>query len=369
MAGARELGLGGLVALAAEVELDRELPRIVRVPVDFAALAAAGPPALAIRIGDGRHRPLPIAEIADLAAELIAAADAAGVAVAELHVDHDCPTRRLDECAALLASLRQRIAPIPLVFTALPTWLDERQAFARLLATADGFVLQVHSLEIPAIDRPARLCDPELAQRAVELAATFGRPFRVALPTHSYVVAFDAAGRLSGVVAENGPASLIAGDDRQRLVGSDPAEMAALVRGWIASRPPEMAGILWYRLPVAGDRRNWTPESLRAVVGGRAPQRRLEVAVRRPEPGLVEVDLVNAGDTAEPPPSRIHLAWSGGAPVAGDGLAGYRFDSALRTLVLTPLAGADPQRPGERRPVAWLRWTDPSVTIGGFLEP
>ncbi len=39
--------------------------------------------------------------------------------------------------------------------------------------------------------------------------------------------------------------------------------MAGLVRGWTEGHPKELTGILWYRLPVAGDRNNWTWPTLR----------------------------------------------------------------------------------------------------------
>jgi len=41
-----------------------------------------------------------------------------------------------------------------------------------------------------------------------------------------------------------------------RKGGLSPAA-AGLVREWTRERPEELAGILWYRLPVAGDRLNW----------------------------------------------------------------------------------------------------------------
>ena len=71
--------------------------------------------------------------------------------------------------------------------------------------------------------------------------------------------------------------------------------MAELVRDWTRGPAPGADGILWYRLPVAGDRLNWSWPTLRAVMAGRAPGRG-RAAVREPEPGLVEIDLVNDGE-------------------------------------------------------------------------
>ena len=102
-------------------------------------------------------------------------------------------------------------------------------------------------------------------------------------------------GRLVGLSAEGPLLSWPAGL-RLREARSDPAAAAGLVREWTRDRPAELAGILWYRLPVEGDRLNWTGPALRAVMAGRSPQSAVRVDVRAPEPGLVEIDLLNSGD-------------------------------------------------------------------------
>ncbi|MGH7484878.1 MAG: DUF3142 domain-containing protein, partial [bacterium] len=122
-----------------------------------------------------------------------------------------------------------------------------------------------------------------------EKAALFGRPFRVALPTYSYQVAFDAKGTLIGLLAE-GPLLSFGEGVTVVSASSDPGAMAGLVRDWTEKRPKELTGILWYRLPVAGDRNNWSWPTLRAVMAGRAPQPGLRAETRKPQPGLVEID-------------------------------------------------------------------------------
>jgi hypothetical protein len=137
-----------------------------------------------------------------------------------------------------------------------------------------------------------------------------------------------------------------------------------------------LTGVLWYRLPVAGDRYNWTAESLRAAIAGRVAPRQLVVEVRSPQPGLVEVDLVNRGATAERLPSRVALSWPGAPPIAGDAVGGYRLSisqpaGAVGEGWLTLETAARPvlQRPGARRVVAWLRFVEPQTEIGGRLVP
>lgn len=367
-------GFRGLVALAAEVDPAADPPRLVRVAIDLDALAAAGPPALALRIGAAPDRfaarPALVDRLAGLAESLVADAAAEGRMLAELQVDHDCPASRLTDCALLLAAIRDRIAPVPLVFTALPSWLDAARGFERLLAAADGFVLQVHSLEPPSgSDAEIALCDPAAARRAVARAARFGRPFRVALPTYSYLLTFDAAGALAAVAAEEPPSPPPPGGSR-RVAASDPAAMAELVRGWTAARPRMLGGVIWYRLPTADDRLNWPTETLAAVREGRVPEHRFELRVRRPEPSLAEVEVINRGEAVAEPPAEIELSWAGPPPLAADGLDGYRFQptfdpgtASLRRAASGTLA---PPAPGEARTVGWLRFAAAAEVEGVF---
>jgi hypothetical protein len=176
----------------------------------------------------------------------------------------------------------------------------------------------------------------------------------VALPTYSYVAAFDPRGKLLGLSAEGPLLSWPAGV-RLRTVSSDPADLAELVRGWTRERPRELSGILWYRLPVEGDRMNWSAPALRAVMAGRTPRGVVRAAVREPEPGLVEIDLVDDGDGEAAAPSSIWIGWRGEAFLAADGLAGYRAAPGSNGLRLQG-PGSVRLRPGERRTIAWLRF-------------
>jgi hypothetical protein len=374
------LGLAGLNVLAAQVDpvggpsanaasaASAAGPlRILRVAYDPVSLRRSGlPVGLSIRIGTfpGRmgERPDAVAALSRLLRDLLAAAGASGLAPVEIQLDYDCPESKLDDYRELLLALRPAVAPVPLTLTALPAWLDHRRDFARLIAAADGYVLQVHSLAPPPSPTAGFvLCRPEDARRWVEAAARFGRPFRVALPTYGYVAAFDAQGHLLGLAAEGAP---VLGERGATLrsVRSDPAAMAALVRGWRRDRPAELTGILWYRLPVASDHLNWSPTTLRAVMSGREPRTDLRAATRTPEPGLIEVDLVNTGEAEAPEPAAVHLRWHGAPPLAADALAGYRLRPAPRAdpngVFLEAAAGSAARtlRPGDRRTIAWLRF-------------
>jgi hypothetical protein len=364
-------GVSGFVVLAAEVDLRQGAPRIVRVPLDASLKESGKPIGAALRVTTLPSRfadePRIVQLLAGIVRDLAAEGRAKGIALFEIQIDYDCPESKLDDYRALLPGLRKAAAPIPLTFTALPSWMGQRRAFAKLIAAADGYVLQVHSLVPPSGPRDDfSVLNPKAAREWVEAATRFGRPFRVALPTYGYLAAFD-QDRLVGLSAEgpllSWPASL-----RLREARSDPGAAAGLVRGWTRERPPELAGILWYRLPVEGDRLNWTAPTLRAVMAGRNPRSAVRVDVRAPEPGLVEIDLLNTGDGQGGTPSSISIGWPDGSLLAADGLAGYQV---VRDEGGVHLERHRPAllRPGERRTIGWLRFAAPTeVHIEAYTE-
>ena len=363
----RSAGLAGFVILAAEVDLSTDPPRVTRAVYEADALRGR-PVGLAVRIGrfarpggaTQRFAESPdlIHRLARLAQRLTADARTRGLAVREFQLDYDCPESRLEDYPVLVEAVKREVAPVPVTITALPSWLRHRRDLGRLLRAADGWVLQVHSLEPPQRpDSAVELCDPEAARRAVETAARFRRPFQVALPTYSYLIAFTPAGKLLGVSAE-GPLPAWPPGVLVRIARSDPGAMAALVRGWTADRPEALQGIIWYRLPVAGDRLNWPWPAFEAVRAGRPPRRALQALTRAAGPGLVEIELVNTGEAETGWPVRVDLSWRDGDLLAADGLAGYQLlRTGPRTLRLerSTTPWDRPLRPGERRQVGWVR--------------
>jgi hypothetical protein len=273
-----------LVVLKAEVSWKDGQAQVARVSPDYATLAAAHQPVgLALRIGPyagsitAPHTPegLKSSEaitlfLCDLAASQVAQARTNHLNLYELQIDFDCAESKLDGYRLWVEAIQQRVAPLPVTITALPSWLNA-SAFKRLAAVATNYVLQVHSLERPSdIHAPFTVCDPRAAKRAVQRAGRVGVPFRVALPTYGYVIAFDKAGKFIGLSAE-GPRRNWPEGTQLREVSADPMAMAALVQTWTASRPAAMRGVIWYRLPVTADNYNWRWPTLAAIMAGRSP--------------------------------------------------------------------------------------------------
>lgn len=288
-------------------------PQLTRVAVDYETLAKAGRPVgIALRIGtyagpffppgdfglreqaqrdpafssaaqstNDSKAPAPLRSagtvqdtsvtdyICNVAAGIVNEARTNRVPLAELQIDFDCAESKLDGYRVWIEAIQRRVAPLPVTITALPSWLDSR-AFQRLAAVTTNYVLQVHSAARPrSPSAPFTLCDPRAARRAVERAGRIGVPFRVALPTYGYVLAFEPGGKFISLAAE-GPRPNWPTNALLRTVESDALELAELVRGWTASRPEALRGVIWYRLPVATDKHNWSWPTLHAVMTGRA---------------------------------------------------------------------------------------------------
>lgn len=354
------------VILGAEVSWIGGVPEAAFVPLDEAASTSGQEPVgLALRInrfeGDAEHYANQAPRLASITGRLMESARAAGLRVREIHVDYDAPESKLLSYAGWLEAIRQAAPGARLTITTLPCWLDA-DGFPRLLAAVDEHVLQVHSLAAPsAANVEAALCDPRKARRWVERAGSFRTPFRVSLPTYGYRLARDPDGDLLGVEAEGPPLSwgALTGIVEVR---SDPTVMSALVSEWTASRPEPMRGLLWYRLPVEGDRLNWSLRTLCRVVRGGAPRSRFEVDLSESRHGLAEVAWRNTGEVDGTPPTSARVSWPAGTLVAADGVSGYEASvcgGGTRRSILfrrpseyVPI----PLPPGAVRRIGWVRF-------------
>lgn len=226
----------GLVVLAAEVHWRLSRFEVTEIAADFGQLKSFGRPVgLAIRMG---YYPGPFRAddqagklLVDLATRLVKEAERNQCSLHELQIDFDCAESKLEGYRVWVKAIRQAVKPVSITFTALPSWLD-CPAFDGLARAADGYVLQVHSVEPPGkMDGPIRLCDPVCTRRWVEIAARVGVPFRVALPTYSCWLVFNREGRL--IKVNTNPYRPYCEDGgRIRKVEADPFAMADLVQEW-----------------------------------------------------------------------------------------------------------------------------------------
>jgi Protein of unknown function (DUF3142) len=352
----------GLVVLNAEVSWKKGIPQLTHVALDYPALRQAKcRVGLALRVGtfsgpftaDGPETKY----LLETARSIIAEAQANQVAVKELQIDFDCAESKLEGYRIWVEAIRSKVAPVPVIVTALPSWLNQG-SFSALAKATDGYILQVHSFERPKdFNAPFQLCDIALAKKSVAKAGQIGVPFRIALPTYGYLAAFSAEGQFLGLSAE-GPARSWPAEARIREVWADPKGLAALVNELRTNRPTALKGIFWYRMPISLDVLNWSWPTLQAVMAGRAPRESSRVVATRPEPGLVEISLVNDGEADLSSWPVIQVRWQNARLMARDGLRDFEsMDGSSNSMQFRPRSNALPRRvaPGERLPVGWLR--------------
>ena len=131
-----------------------------------------------------------------------------------------------------------------------------------LLGSVQQSVLQVH-----AVQRASQgLFDAAQARQWAERWSQQSQtPFLLALPAYS-VALLDEAGRRPLIEAE---APLDSRAPRREL-RSEPHAMALLLRQLREQPPPHLQGLIWFRLPLADDRRSWPLATLLAVARGEA---------------------------------------------------------------------------------------------------
>jgi hypothetical protein len=355
-----------LVVLNAEVSWKFQTPTTTLVPVDYTLLAdTRAHTGLALRIGtySGRFSDSnsPSRFLAALAVSLLASARSNGVTPVEFQVDYDCASATLGEYVYLAKAIRHAIAPVPLFVTTLPAWLGQ-PALKDLLKETDGFVLQVHSLQRPK-DAASHfdLCDTNQAARWVAQASRLNTPFRVALPTYSYVLAFAPSGRFIGLSAE-GPQKAWPANTQIREVKTDPAAMAGLIQNWLERRPPLMKGVIWYRFPISTDAQNLPWASLEAVMNGRAPRTDCHAAISQRD-NLSEVSLVNSGEAEFRSSAVVRIDWDKNPlsrPDSFDALADFKaVDQPPASLIFTSQKKQISIAPGRHQIIGWIRFRKP----------
>jgi len=314
-----------------------------RARVDSALLKRDARPLIAVIRLDGQLKALDPQAVTAQILQVLADWQGQGLTLAGVEIDHDAGSARLSAYTEFLAHLRGALpANLPLSITTLPAWLDSPQLPA-LLATVDSSVLQVH-----AVSDPRRgLFDPEQAQRwAKAWGRVTDKPFYLALPAYGVALLADADG--APVVESEVP--LERGGQRRELL-ADPQQLGRLANELREDRPAHLAGLIWFRLPLANDRRAWSLSTLRAVARGDALSSQLGLTFTE-QNGLQDIALRNVGNLDSAWPARITLKARGCE--GADALAGYALQQTADLLTFTRLR--DGRLPaGGQRAIGWAR--------------
>ncbi|QZD71232.1 DUF3142 domain-containing protein [Pseudomonas sp. 3-2] len=314
-----------------------------RARVDSALLRRDARPLIAVIRLDGQLKALDPQAVTAQILQVLTDWQGQGLTLAGIEIDHDAGNARLPAYTGFLAHLRTALpANLPLSITALPAWLDSPQLPA-LLATVDSSVLQVH-----AVSDPRRgLFDSEQARRwAKAWGRVTDKPFYLALPAYGVALLPDVDG--APVVESEVP--LERGGQRRELL-ADPQQLGRLANELREDRPAHLAGLIWFRLPLANDRRAWSLSTLRAVARGDALSRHLGVVFTE-QNGLQDIALRNVGNLDSAWPARITIQARGCE--GADALAGYVLQQTADLLTFTRLReGRLPA--GGQRAIGWAR--------------
>jgi hypothetical protein len=316
-----------------------------RARIDPALLKRDGRPLIAVIRLDGQLKTLDRDEALAQIRQVLGDWQGQGLKLSGVEIDHDAGSARLPAYREFLTQLRAELpASLPLSITALPAWLDSPELPA-LLGTVDSSVLQVHAVSDPRLG----LFD---ADKARQWASAWGRvtskPFYLALPAYGVALLPGDAG--TPLVESEVP--IEQGGERRELL-ADPTQLSSLAARLRADPPAHLAGLIWFRLPLANDRRAWSLTTLRAVARGEKLESRLGLKLSAHN-GLYDISINNQGNLDSAWPERLTLAVQGCE--GADALAGYTLQQRPDLLTFTRLrAGRIPA--GGQRAIGWARCT------------
>lgn len=232
--------------------------------------------------------------------------------------DYDCPTSKLKDYARFVKIMRERLQPFKdklsefnISITALPTWLQNND-FKELIETTDYYVLQLHSFELPKdADQARKIFPADKAQSYTEEASNLKHPYYISLPTYGYEVAFTKKGDFIGLRAENMPVSW-SQDVEHKVVMTDPKDMLTFIQGIEKTKPKNLLGFYWFRIPLKSDEFNWDIKTLECVLSGKKPSVNLKLDLVNSKDGLCEVYLVNSGEQNIFDDVNFNISWQGG---------------------------------------------------------
>jgi hypothetical protein len=143
-------------------------------------------------------------------------------------------------------------------------------------------------------------------------------------------------------------------DDQQanaHELQASPADVAALLRAIERARPANLAGLVWFRLPTALDRRAWSLRTLQAVIAGEPLAARLTASIETAPDGAGDIVLANDGNLDAPLPA---LGVRAQRCLAADAAGGYRVRQDGQVWAFDP-PGDVALRAARSHRVGWLR--------------
>lgn len=216
-------------------------------------------------------------------------------AFSAVQLDLDCPERLFPRYAELVRELKRK-GVRRVSATVLPVHLKHR-AFPEFAKELEFYVLQVHGLDF---GKGASLMRKSVVADSLNRAERLGFPYKVALPCYGYELFFR-DDRLVSLNAEQGRA----GKGGERVVLSADLEQLAECVKLIRERK---RGIIWFRLPVPGDRLCLDRDSLQRIMDGKKVGKKIRAYWKNSKNGLQILCVENVAWIGSER-IRIHLNW------------------------------------------------------------
>lgn len=275
-----------------------------------------------------------------------------GLTVVGVEIDYDSPTSKLETYKNFLKLLRSQLSQnLQISITLLPTWLSSTELPA-LVQQADISVLQVHAVLSPE----KGLFDAKRANQWIkQYSGITSKPFYVALP--AYGIRLTRLQDQQLLVESETPLHLAG---KMQELSVEPQTMSDFLSQLRTHDTPNLKGLIWFRLPLDGDRRAWSMPTLKAVILQQPLAVQLVVdAQAQPstnEQTTILYDLVlrNRGQIDGRLPNEITLSTK--RCQLADAVANYRLDHDGQNLRFIRIHSQQ-LRAGQNQAIGWIRCT------------
>ncbi|WP_198782539.1 DUF3142 domain-containing protein [Shewanella putrefaciens] len=266
------------------------------VAVNHAWLQADPRPKVAVIRLDGQLSHLNDEEVINKISQLLNSWQTKGTHIAGVEIDHDSASSKLPAYRDFLKKLKAQLpAELKLSITALPAWLSSAD-FPPLLGTIDELVLQIHSVSDPRLG----LFDANLGWQWVQQLSNISTvPYLIALPTYGSAVISTASGYQ--VESETPLRDKTRSPETVQELQANPAILHAFVQRLETAADDRLRGIIWFRLPLEGDKRVWPLNTLIAVAKGEKLSASIELAI------LDDNKIAAQGGTATANPPQLSI--------------------------------------------------------------
>lgn len=308
------------------------------VAVNHAWLQADPRPKVAVIRLDGQLSHLNDEAVIHKISQVLNSWQAKGTHITGVEIDHDSASSKLPAYRDFLKKLKAQLpAELKLSITALPAWLNSTD-FPALLTYIDELVLQIHSVSDPRLG----LFDATQGWQWVQQLSNISTvPYLIALPAYGSAVISTASGYK--VESETPLRGQLNDSHAVEELMADPQVLQAFVLKLQSRTDAKLKGIIWFRLPLEGDKRVWPLNTLIAVAQQGELTAKIELVLSSDndiqttlatenkaksqqilKPQLFQLSLINRGNIAGDIPASLSLA--------GQACSGYDAQNGYRVI-------------------------------------